>query len=348
MHARPELDPLDARLLSALQEGLALVQEPFFELAARAGTTEGLALERVRVLAGEARLIRQISPIYDTRRCGYDSALVAFEVADAALEHAAAVVGAHPGVSHSYQRSHALNLWFTLAVAPDSALGLERTVEALVKEARAARSAVLRAKRTFKLGVKLALEADAGPAEDPAPARAREPGEAGAALLTPRERQVIALTQGHLPLEPRPFEPWARALGLTEAGLLVTLRELLARGVMRRFAAILHHRRAGFVANGMAVWEAGEDQVEAAGLAMAAFAAVSHCYERALAPGWPYRLFSMIHGRSREEVEATVAAIRARTGLARHLVLYSTREFKKRRVELFPSALHAWEHGRAA
>jgi siroheme decarboxylase len=194
---------------------------------------------------------------------------------------------------------------------------------------------VLRAKRTFKIGVKLALDGEGEPAAAPQ-GSAPSVAEPAVTPLTELEQRVIAVTQGHLPLEADAFGPWARELGLTEEVLVERLRELKARGVMRRFAAILHHRRAGFTANGMAAWAVAPEAVEAAGQTMAGFAAVSHCYERTLAPGWPYRLFSMIHGKSKEEVEATVAQLRARTGLDDVKVLYSSREFKKRRVELFP------------
>lgn len=337
MSPRPELSPPDARLLTALQEGLALEARPFLELGRRLGLSEDEVLGRVRALADELKLIRQISPIYDTRRCGYDSALVAFELPDARLERAAEQVGALSGVSHSYQRSHAFNLWFTLAVPPGDPRGLEATVEALARDAGAERSAVLRAKRTFKIGVKLALDGEG----EPPPAQAAPGGpavEPRSEPLSELEQRVIAVTQGHLPLVARPFLAWAEALGLGEEALLDALRGLKERGVMRRFAAILFHRKAGFSSNGMAVWAVEPEAVEAAGQAMAGVAAVSHCYERSTAPGWPYRLFSMIHGKSREQVEATVAELKARTGLSEVQVLYSTREFKKQRVELFPQA----------
>ena len=116
---------------------------------------------------------------------------------------------------------------------------------------------------------------------------------------------------------------------------------------MRRFAAVLAHRNAGFVQNGMGVWQRarGAPRRDAAQL-MAAFRGVSHCYQRPTYPDWPYNLFSMTHGRTKAECEAVLAAISAETGLTDYSVLYSTREYKKTRVSYFTPEDDAWEAAR--
>jgi DNA-binding Lrp family transcriptional regulator len=131
----------------------------------------------------------------------------------------------------------------------------------------------------------------------------------------------------------------AARLGLSEEDLLDKARELQAAGIMRRFSAVLRHRRVGYVANGMACWVVPEAQIEAAGRRAADFPQVSHCYQRPpCPPRWPYTLFTMIHGQSRDEVEQIVAHIAQETGIAQCDVLYSTREFKKERVRYFEEA----------
>jgi len=114
---------------------------------------------------------------------------------------------------------------------------------------------------------------------------------------------------------------------------------------MRRFSAILFHRRAGFKANGMAVWRVEEDRIEEAGRFLASFKAVSHCYERNTAPGWPYNLFSMVHGREKGDVERLCSLASEELGIKDYKVLYSKREFKKRRVRLwlFDEGFYRWE-----
>ena len=117
---------------------------------------------------------------------------------------------------------------------------------------------------------------------------------------------------------------------------------------MRRFAAVLNHRKAGFVQNGMGVWMVDEDKVQEAGSIMASYRGVSHCYERPVYPDWPYRLFSMTHGRDKEECEAVLAALSEETGLKEYTVLYSIREFKKTRLKYFDDAMTAWEDAHLA
>jgi hypothetical protein len=105
---------------------------------------------------------------------------------------------------------------------------------------------------------------------------------------------------------------------------------------MRRFSAVLRHRQAGFTANGMGCWVVPEARIVEAGQAAAAFTVVSHCYERpAYPPHWPYNLFTMVHGRTLDEVERIVERIHGKIGPLEHTILYSEREFKKHRVRYF-------------
>ena len=116
-------------------------------------------------------------------------------------------------------------------------------------------------------------------------------------------------------------------------------------GRLRRFSAVLRHREMGFSANGMGVWAAPGDEaaILAAGEKMAAYRAVTHCYRRPSYPDWPYNLFTMIHARTREECNAVVEEIAKETGIADHGVLYSTKEYKKTRVQYFTDAEAQWE-----
>jgi len=307
---------------------------PFAELGQRLQITEDDVLSRTRVLK-EQGIIRQIGAIFDTRALGYQSTLVAALVDPAHLDEAAAVVAAHPGVSHLYARNHAYNLWFTLAVPPERDLGA--TARGLAEAAGARGVLLLPALRVFKIGVR--LDATGKRAPD---AFEDEAGGSPAAVRpewtppTPWDRQLVRVCQEDLPLVPAPFAAWADALGITQEDLLGELGRLRQEGRLRRVAAVLRHRQAGFAANAMGVWVVPPDQVDKAGSIMAGFAAVSHCYERpAYPPEWPYNLFTMVHGRSAEECEITLRAIADRTGIHDYLALYSTKEYKKKRLKYF-------------
>lgn len=324
------------KVLEVLQVGIPLEVEPFKAIADERGIDEEETLEIVRDLK-ERRIIRRISPIYDTRMLGYDSALIAFKVDPDNIETAAGVVSKHPGVSHNYERGHEYNLWFTLATPPDSRFGLEKTVDILAETTGAQHHIIFRTKRLFKIGVKLEFGGTTLEREEVGIKKHQF------TPLTEKEKGIIRVTQEDIQLSKRPFASSAKALGMREEEVVEKLREFRDRGVMRRFAAILNHRKAGFLANGLLVSNIAEDLIEEAGYRIASFKAVSHCYERVSKPRWRYNLFCMIHGMGKEEVEKVVKEIVKEAGLKEYEVLYSSREFKKRRVKYFTEELHDWE-----
>jgi len=340
-------DATDAALLGALQESLPFVERPFAELGTRCGLGEPEVLERVAALK-EAGVIRQISAIFDTRSLGYASSLVAARVAPADLDAAVAVVNGHPGVSHNYLRNHDFNLWYTIAVPPGSRLGLDGTVDLLHRLSGAEATRLLPTLRLFKIGVRFDVEGIARPGDRSAPAYT-EANRRQAGPLAAGEIEFVRLMQRDLELVPEPFVALAGQLGLPFEEVASMHRRFLETGRMRRFAAVLHHRRAGFGANAMGVWAGPQDDeaLRRLGETMAGFRAVSHCYQRPSYPDWPYNLFTMVHGKSEQDCEQTLAAIAEATGIRERLALYSTREFKKVRVRYFTDAEREWEAAHA-
>lgn len=335
------LNPADRRLLDRVQAGVPLVPRPFTALGTDLGLGEDEVLRRLTTLR-EVGILRQIGAIFDTARLGYRSALVAAVVAPTRLEAAASVINAHPGVSHDYERDFTWNLWFTLAVPPDSRLGLEATVAQLAAGAGFERYRLLPALRVFKIGVRLDMEESVTPSRRETGAAA--PAAHGTALpLGEADRTVVRVLQEPLPLAAEPFTRLAEGFGQSVDNLLARARRLLAAGVMRRFAGLLHHRRAGFSANVMGVWAVPETRLEEVGAVVAGFRAVSHCYQRATHPDWPYSLFSMVHAKSREECHAILDAIAAASGVRDRAALWTLREFKKVRLRYFTPDYATWE-----
>jgi siroheme decarboxylase len=161
--------------------------------------------------------------------------------------------------------------------------------------------------------------------------------------LTERDLAVIRATQGPMEAVPEPFAPAARELGVPVADLLAQLEDLRERKALRRVAGILFHRRAGFSANGMGVWKVPEGRILEIGPRMASFRGISHCYQRPTYADWPYSVFTMAHGRSREECDAILDSIAADTGIEERSTLYSSTEFKKIRMLYFTGAHAKWE-----
>ena len=338
------LDDVDKRLLNLLQGSFPLAPRPYAGVAEAAGVPEDEVLARTERLI-DHRIIRHVTPIFDTRALGYRSMLVAAKVDSENPHRAAKVINAHPGVSHNYLRNHDFNLWFTIAVEPDSRLGVHGTLEALAEEAGATSMRQLPTLRLFKIRMDLEMEADTK-----ALARAAEsvePAETEPQPYDETDVAVIRALQGDMPIVPEPYVPAASSLGMAQEAMLNHLEGMRERRLLRRVAAILYHRRAGFSANGMGVWRVPDERIAELGPRMAAFRGISHCYQRPTYEDWPYSIFTMAHGRSKEECDAILDAIAADTGVEDRATLYSSTEFKKVRLQYFIDDYKRWEAERA-
>jgi DNA-binding Lrp family transcriptional regulator len=146
-----------------------------------------------------------------------------------------------------------------------------------------------------------------------------------------------------MPVVQEPYAPAAKELGIAQEALLEHLESMKERRALRRVAAILFHRRAGFSANGMGVWKVPEERILELAPQMAAFRGISHCYQRPTYADWPYSVFTMAHGRSKEECDAILDSISESTGIAERSTLYSSTEFKKTRLLYFTDDHRRWE-----
>lgn len=337
-------DSIDAALLGVLQESLPFVERPFEAIGKRCGLSEDETLRRIQALK-DGKVIRQISAIFDTRSLGYASSLVAARIAPEKIDAAVAVINSHPGVSHNYLRSHEFNLWYTIAVPPTSRLGLDGTVNLLHQLSGAETTRLLPTLRLFKIGVRFDVEGSARPDDQSAPAYT-EANRSERRDLTELEIRFVRALQRDIPVIAEPFVAIADELCLPFEAAAAMHQEFLTSGRMRRFAAVLHHRKAGFGANAMGVWAGPQNDpaaLKALGETMAGFRAVSHCYQRPSYADWPYNLFTMVHGKSEEECEQTLQAISQATGITDRHALYSTKEFKKVRVRYFTDEEMKWE-----
>ncbi len=334
------LDELDKNVMNLMQGRFPLERRPYRHVAKLANTSEDEVLARVQRLIDE-RIIRQVTPIFDTRALGYSSMLVAAKV-DAENPHRPAqIINSHPGVSHNYLRNHEFNLWFTIATEPDSKLGLNGTLEVLQRLTGAESVRQLPTLTLFKINMDLEMVGDTEALASAAVAE--PPRELDPVELSDLDIAVIRELQGDLPVIPEPYQPTADALGLPLERLLEHLEGMRERGALRRVAAILYHRRAGFSANGMGVWKVPDDRIDEIGPRMAAYRGISHCYQRPTYSDWPYSVFTMAHGRSKEECDAILDRIADETGIHERAVLYSSTEFKKIRLLYFTDDHKRWE-----
>lgn len=280
------MDNLDKEILNEIQWTFPLVSKPFDEIAKKFETTPEIIKERLIHLK-KIGVLRQLSAIFDTRRLGYKSSLVAMEIESDKLEHVANQINRHPGVSHNYERDHQFNLWFTLAVPPGSDLKSEVDKFSVLKGIKKVR--MLPTIQLFKIGVKLDMVDEKK--HDIAPTEEKKEIKNIKFVPTEEDKEFIRELQKDMDIVDRPFLIPATALGLTENELFEKLKYYESIGVMRRFAAILRHREVGFTANGMIVWNVPDNKITEVGAKLGAFPQVSHCYQRPTYPDWPYSVF---------------------------------------------------------
>ncbi len=331
------MDLIDRNLLNAIQSRFPLEDQPYRALAEELGIGDVEVIDRLTTLK-QQNVLRQISAIFDTRRLGYKTTLVAMAYQPDQLNEGALFINRHPGVSHNYAREGSYyNLWFTLAVPPDG--DLESTIGWMASETQALSFRVMPTIRFFKIGVNFDMVKQKGAAHNYNPDGGSEkpttPEWNQAVPVSEWDKRVIRELQEDLPLTSRPFDDMAGRLAISTAQLFDLAQDFQDRKIMRRFSAVLHHRRSGFRANAMIVWKVPTERSEEVGMIMAEHQAVTHCYERPTVPDWPYTHFTMVHATTPEGCEEIGIEISRTTGITDNQFLYSTREYKKTRVRYF-------------
>ncbi|MFQ5782628.1 MAG: Lrp/AsnC family transcriptional regulator [Nitrosopumilus sp.] len=324
------MNELDKELLNEIQWTFPLVTRPFDTIAKKFNTSPEIIKEHLNQLK-DSGVLRQLSAIFDTRKLGYTSSLVAMEIEPDKLEYVASQINRHPGVSHNYERDHQFNLWFTLAVPPGSDLKTELEKFNVLKGIKKVR--MLPTLQLFKIGVKLDMVDEKK--HDVAPTEEKKEIKNVKFEPTEQDKDFIRELQKDMDIIDEPFVKAAHNLGISENELFAKMKYYEDIGVMRRFAAILRHRQVGFTANGMIVWNVPKDKISEVGAKLGAFPQISHCYERPTYPDWPYNVFSMIHCKTHDEANEMAKTIQDQIHVDDYRILFSSREFKKTRVEYF-------------
>ncbi|RLA83809.1 MAG: Lrp/AsnC family transcriptional regulator [Epsilonproteobacteria bacterium] len=324
-------------ILLRVQKNFPLTAKPFEAIAKELNMEENEVISIIQQQKDE-KIIRQTSAIFDTKSLGYKSSLVAFEIDEDKIDTAVEIINAHPGVSHNYERNHKFNIWFTMAVSPETKIGLDKTIEILAKLTNANAFIMLPTLKLFKISVKLDTTGKGDKKEKIVKKEKIE------IEMTPLHMDVIKLLQNDITIKSEPFEDIIKTLNITYQEFFKIVDELQQSGMMRRFASILNHRKAGFNANAMVVWDVDEKDGETIGKTAAEFSAVSHCYLRPKYDNWQYNLFTMIHGKTKDETDAVIADIEKEIESKSHMPLYSSREFKKIRLKYFTDDEKQWEN----
>ncbi len=311
--------PIDCALLDDWQRDFPVTARPFKVVATALGTSEKDVIDRLRAKLASGQITRVGATCAPNTISA--STLAAMAVPEERIEEVADIVGQQSGVNHSYLRENRWNLWF-VATGPDRAH--VSGALARIQSRSGLRVLDLRLVRPFNLDLGFSLRSGSRgmpvmSVPDPS-------------VIRTGDKQVVqALMQG-LPLVRRPYKKLADHLGQSEEDLMQRIRILDAAGIISRLGVIVRHRALGWRANAMVVWGLPHDAITTAGPELAAHPGVSLCYERTPVDGvWPYRLYSMIHARSRAEALGHIETASRLPGLqgVPHLALFSSRCFKQ-------------------
>lgn len=303
---------------------MPICRRPFAEIAKTLDSNESQVLKQASELS-RLGVIRRISAIVNYYALGITSTLVAAHVPQKNIKEVVAAINALKGVSHNYLRNNYYNLWFTLQA--ETSEQIEVTLLSLSGQL-SIDFHNLPVKQVFKLDVRF-------DAESQGQALLRDVSEApqdGNVRLNKNQKLVLSKLQDDLALVAKPFE-FIRSDILNEEGVLKIITDLVDKGVIRRIAGVVDHRKLGFTANVLFACKVPQDRVVVTGKRLANLSAVSHCYERQTFEGWPYNLFAMMHGRSMGDIQRVIAKFTKAEAVESFLLLPTVTELKKQPVK---------------
>lgn len=332
------MDETNQILLNACQDKFPIAVKPYEILGKYANITEKDAFIRMQGLRNEG-VIRRLGGVFDSRRLGYFSTLCAAKVPEEKIPNLAKLLLDIPGVTHNYIRDHEYNVWFTLIARSRNVA--EQILQTIRNISGISEVHSLPAIRLFKINVNFEIGTIWG-VHDLVPKTTRmtdlrslRQRDESPYELTITDKKLIKELQMDLPDSVTPFTIIAQKILRPVEQVISDTQRLLDAGVIRRFGAVLRHQKAGFVANSMGVWQVKPDQAEQVGEKMATFKEVSHCYQRPTLPDWPYNLFTMVHGRTKEDCGDIMEKISLATGVGNYSMLFSTAELKKSSMQYF-------------
>ncbi len=312
-------DPIDLLLLDNWQRNFPLVNRPFAQIAADLEIDGAEVITRLKRMKKAGRITRVGATCAPNTVSA--STLAAVSAPHRALDRVAQIIGAEPGINHSYERENDLNLWF-VATGPDRA-HIDKTLDRITD---------LTGLQVFDFPLVRPFNVDLGFRMNGGATQLRAPRPTNLEAMRSGDRRLLQLLTTGLPITAKPYAEIADQLGCGETKVQKRIAALTEAGIISRFGVIVRHRALGWSANAMVVWNIAPDRIAETGPRLAALPGVTLCYERKPAPEiWPYRLYNMIHARSRTEAADVLDCARALPELQSvdHEVLFSTRCFKQ-------------------
>jgi DNA-binding Lrp family transcriptional regulator len=326
---------LERSFINQYQGGFPVLEQPFRLVAADLGCSENTLLDNIGHLL-DTGVLSRFGPLYDAEKLGGSIILAAMSVPGDQFERVTAQVNEFPEVAHNYRREHELNMWFVLAT--DSAESIGTTLKR-IEQATGFKVYNFPKQEEFYVGLWLDLDTNDRVTTVPVPTAATTVSVPAGSHdeLDELDWKIIHASQAGLPLVDCPYGMIAEHAGCTSEEVKQRLQNMLSSGIIRRIGAVPNHYSLGLKANGMTVWDVPDDKVHELGEQVGRLDFVSHCYLRPRhLPVWRYNLFAMVHGHTREEVDAKAETIAALLGsnCEAHETLFSTEVLKKAGMRL--------------
>jgi DNA-binding Lrp family transcriptional regulator len=317
----------DKLLLHELQNNFPLSSRPYSEIAKKLRLTEDTVMNRVKTLM-KKKIIRYVGGIFDTKKLGIQSSLVAMSVSEQRLQKVVSIINAYPEISHNYLRDAKFNLWFTLSAADKNKL--ENLLSDIRRKTGINRILNLSTVRVFKIDSRFNLKTNKKSQIENINHENKRPKSKNFKI----DKGLIIKLNKPLSITARPFLALAKKLKMSEDRLLSLLKEYRKNGLLRRLGVILNHQKIGFKVNGLVAWRVPIKRIDGVAKIFRKFPQISHFYQRKVYPAWPYNLYTMMHCRDRDSCLSLVKSIARKSGIKDYRVLFTLKEFKKTKSNL--------------
>ena len=333
-HADTQLSPLERDFINRYQGDFPLQEKPFKSIAEQLDCSENELIQTIKNLR-EQKILTRFGPLYDAARLGGGLTLAAMSVPEDKFELVTQLVNAFPEVAHNYRREHKLNMWFVLATeTPVEIVQILSSIEKVT----GLTVYNFPKQHEFYIGLRFDISKNNVHETISFTDISMPDNESNDEyILTDLDRKIIKQTQSGLPITSQPYHTVACNIGCNADDVIERLKKMLISGVIRRIGAVPNHFRLGFKANGMTVWDVPDELIIELGNQVGQLGFVSHSYQRPRhLPLWPYNLFAMVHGHTREAVSEKTEQIKQILGenCRAHEILYSTEILKKTGLRL--------------
>lgn len=309
--------------LEEIQKDLPLVSDPYKKIASKTGLSEKKIINKIKILISK-KIIRELSAIFNSKKLGYKSTLVAMHVDPVLINTITKKINDHPGVSHNYLRSNKYNIWFTLTIKNEKKF--EDEIKKILKHSIINKYLILPSNKSFKTNVFFKFTNKDNNNYNNTIIDKK-------IILNDLNIKLINQLQNNNYILSNPWKNISDSLNISEKYLFLNIQKLKDIGALKRISAVIRHQKVGYKSNCMICFNVPENKINKAGKIISNFPEVSHCYQRQTYTDWNYSLYVMIHQHSKKQCNILIENLSNKINCKDYQILYSLKELKKERVK---------------